>query len=330
MPWAAVGAIAAVASAGAGIAGAAGAFNGDAEAPAARDLSAEAAQSLKAQIDLEPERYAASAKYDPLRAQLKTKSLQAMLEGGSEGPGMIQTYDELLGPWSQRVTTEANTATRKADVTDVRTLGPGMVDAIDAADPASASMRKTLTGDVFAELMSGDQLSPLEKRNVQQAARAAAASRGMGSGQSAALEEATALALTGQALKDKRRAAAASMLGLNKNLVGDPMLMVTGRSSGATGVGANMLGTSLGTATGASGFDPFNAYAQDVNSSNYNAGWSSYLNQKNVNAARQAGGMSLIGSGLSGIGSYAMSQAYNQSPTSSTVGGASSGTVWGF
>ena len=83
------------------------------EAPAPRDYGKETAETLRAQIDLAPEKYAAEAKYAPQYQALQLGLLK------SATPELLQLYKEQIAPTMGEVEAAARSRSRAGDIADI-------------------------------------------------------------------------------------------------------------------------------------------------------------------------------------------------------------------
>lgn len=167
------------------------------------------------------------------------------------------------------------------------------------------------------DLRLGRALSPEQEREATQAARAGFAARGMATGMPSAAAEILARDAYGTARQNERRGFAGSVnqmlvgnenarLGTAGNLLG--VTAGTRQNTAALGMGLGQafvaadpyqraLGSNIPIASqGPSASMTSNAfgqvlgYAGDLYNTNYNAGWSDYLNQQNLGLAQRYGG----------------------------------------
>ena len=292
MPLALVG----IAAAGIGAATAAGAFTPD--TPDARNISAEKRDTLQAQIDLAPARYAATAEYDPKYAELQRSIQRDQLLGtGENDPGQLAMLREIM-PQLQAMQDEATLAQRTSDISAVESLGPRATAAFRAANPEQARLLDELNAGLTEDLAAGGELTPFERRQVEQATRAGQAARGMGVGPVDTFEEALNKTLATRSYKANLRSQGMALAGVNQATSADPFLAILGRSSTASNASQNLLGSAGATGTTAGQFDPLNSYASDLYNTNYNAQAAANIAGANANAGMASG----LFSGLSGIG----------------------------
>ena len=170
------------------------------EAPPPRDYGKETRDSLSAQVELAPQLYASEAKYRPQYANLERG---IMLENLGLDPrlGLLDAFRQVSG--AQKDIQYDSTA---ADIDMIRDLGPALAEAQRQADPEADALRQAIMADASAGLeegagefsqlaqdaredyLSGEGLTALEKRELDQQILEGAASRGM-EGQASTLED---------------------------------------------------------------------------------------------------------------------------------------------
>jgi len=265
-------------------------------APPPRNLAQEGRDTLQAQIDLADPLYQAESKYGPLYADLEVETLRRTLKGNDKNRGLLDLLEEIT-PQISRVTAEQTRAQRGADIRDVLELGPESRRAIEAADPQQAALIAELTRQAQDELSAGAGLDPSLRREVQQGIREGQAARGFGFGPNDLFEEAFSLGTAGQALRDRRRGFAGSVMGLRSQLYGDPFMQILGRPSFNTAQ-SNLLtqqGQGMAASAGPGLFNPFDPYAGDLYNTNYNAAAAAKIAGANATAG-------LIGAGIGAVG----------------------------
>lgn len=274
---------------------------GDVNAPAPRDYGQETRDTLQAQVDLAPDRYAAEREYAPLYADLSAQNVRRLLLGNGQEPGLLDTWEQ-IAPRTQALTDQTQAAQRNADVEALRTLAPQAVQALRDADPQQRALMDALNKAALDDLQAGYGLDPALRDQVTQDVRAAQASRGMGFGNADATAEAFALGDRGLALRTQRQLTAQNQARLNAATGSDPALVVLGRPSQGAGQSQALLGQGQqgAQAAGPSLFNPESAYASDVYNTNFNS-------QAAANIASANNKTALIGAGISAAGSAASS-----------------------
>ncbi len=262
-------------------------------APAPRDLYAEGRDTLQAQIDLAPDQWAANSQYSPLYTDLQTSNVRGALLGRNGQPGLVQTLAD-VAPQFQKVTSDANTAQRGADIADLEKYGADAVAAVRGADPRQQALVDRLNDEAMGGLEAGSGLTPAQAAEIAQRVRGGQASRGVGFGNPDAIAEAFAQGERGLQLQNQRRQFATGIVGVNAATGADPALTLLGRPSNASGAAGNLLQQGSGAvgASGAPGFDPFTSYASDLFNTNYNADAAARIAGANNDAAVVGGAVS--------------------------------------
>ena len=259
------------------------------EAPAPRNYGQETRDTLQAQLDLAPQKYAAEAKYAPQYQALQLGLLK------SATPELLQLYKEQIAPTMGEVEAAARSRSRAGDIADIERLGPQARAAIKAASPEQAALADTLTAQAQSGLAAGSRLTPEQQRMVEQQTRSGLAARGLAQGPSGALQEAVRSQMAGAGLQQQRQQQAMGALGASQGVYGDVFQQVLGRPSQAFAGSQGFLGQ-------AQGFNPgqlFNPESQDA--ANLIGG-----NQQQALAARTASAANttaLIGAGMSAASS---------------------------
>jgi len=165
------------------------------EAPAPRNYGQETRDTLQAQLDLAPQKYAAEAKYAPQYQALQLGLLK------SATPELLQLYKEQIAPTMGEVEAAARSRSRAGDIADIERLGPQARAAIKAASPEQAALADTLTAQAQSGLAAGSRLTPEQQRMVEQQTRSGLAARGLAQGPSGALQEAVRSQMAGAGLQ---------------------------------------------------------------------------------------------------------------------------------
>ena len=267
----------------------------DISAPPPRNIAQEGADTLKSQIELAPDQFAAKAQWDPQYVDLQNANVRRTLLGNGTAPGLLDTL-ETISPRLQASSDAATSAQRERDVADVARLGSKATEAIRSANPELTALRARLMSDATAGLDAGTGLSAEETRQTQQRARAAASARGFGLGPSDAISEVLALGDRGAARQAQRHTFAQQVAGFEAANTTDPFMAILARPSQAGAAGQSLLGQGAGNiaAAGAQKFDPFSAYGSDLNNTNYNADAAARIASGNATAG-------IIGAGLSAL-----------------------------
>lgn len=262
------------------------------DAPDPRNYGQETRDTLQAQIDLMPQRYAAESQYSPLFAQLQAQTARSALLGDQ---GLLSTLEEVQ-PRFAGMSRDAQRAQREADLADVARLGPEAVAALRSADPQQKALVDALNAQAQEELAAGTGLTPGLERQITQNVRAAQASRGLGFGLPDAVVESYTLGDRGLDLQRQRRQFGMQVAGLNQATVADPFLAILGRPSSTGSAAQAFLGQGQQSA-GMSGprlFNPESQYASDVFNTNFNANAAADIASANATSG-------IIGAGLSAL-----------------------------
>lgn len=267
-------------------------FKGGNKAPPPRDLTAEARATMAAELEAAPQILAARQTYDPQYAELETKTLERGLFGTDGNNGQLAIFEQ-TAPRYQQAISDSNTIARRNDLQDYQEFAPGFVTAARNADPENARLLEELTRQAQAELDLNGQASPEEIAASREAVRGAYASRGNLSGSGAITAEMLDRAALRRSRQASARQNAANTSQLRFSQQPNAAAFFSGQGAGPTAAFQGQGG--INTQASASQFDPFNAYAQDLYSSNHNAAWSRYNSKENNRS-------SLIGAGIGALG----------------------------
>jgi hypothetical protein len=259
------------------------------EAPAPRNYGQETRDTLQAQLDLAPQKYAAEAKYAPQYQALQLGLLK------SATPELLQLYKEQIAPTMGEVEAAARSRSRAGDIADIERLGPQARAAIKAASPEQAALADTLTAQAQSGLAAGSRLTPEQQRMVEQQARSGLAARGLAQGPSGALQEAVRSQMAGAGLQQQRQQQAMGALGASQGVYGDVFQQVLGRPSQAFAGSQGFLGQAQGFNPGQL-FNPESQYAANLIGGNQQA-------QLAARTASAANTTALIGAGMSAVSS---------------------------
>ena len=256
-------------------------------APPPRNYGQETRDTLQAQVDLAPQKFAAEQQFSPGYTDLAVQNVQRALGGSSAQPGLVSLLGQ-YGPQLQQYASDSASKQRAADIADIEAYGGRAVQAIRSADPQQQALLTALNDQALSGLNSA-----VNTDEVGRQIRAQQASRGFGFGNSDAIAEAFGRTTAGESLRRGRQGFAQQVAGLNAATAADPAMAVLGRSSGATNQAQSLLGQGQGFSPG-NLFSPESAYAGDVFNTNYNA-----------DAARRIAGANnttqLIGAGISAL-----------------------------
>jgi hypothetical protein len=259
------------------------------EAPAPRNYAAETRDTLQAQLDLAPQKYAAEAQFAP-----KYQALQLGLLKEAT-PELLALYKEQIAPTMGEVEAAARSRSRAGDIADISALGPQARAAIKAASPEQAALADTLTAQAQSGLAAGSRLTPEQQRMVEQQTRSGLAARGLAQGPSGALQEAVRSQMAGAGLQQQRQQQAMGALGASQGVYGDVFQQVLGRPSQAFAGSQSFLGQAQGFNPGQL-FNPESQYAANIMSGNQQS-------QLAARTASAANTTALIGAGMSAASS---------------------------
>jgi len=260
-----------------------------AKTPDDRNYGQEMRQTLEAQIDLAPELFRVESEYRPQYAQLDFDIASEMT------PQMLDLYQNEIGPVLDEMALESQASQREADISAVEDLGPRAAAAFRNMDPDQKRLMQLLNDQAYDQLNAGTSLTAGQGREVEQAARAAQLSRGLGYGVGDAAQEAMAKGYAGEELMRRRQGFAQSMVGMNQATAVDPFQAILGRP-GQNPMQAQAVLGQAGTYNPGQVFNPESAYAGSLYETNYNADAAAKIASANNKAA-------LIGAGIKAVGS---------------------------
>ena len=259
------------------------------EAPAPRNYAAETRDTLQAQLDLAPQKYAAEAQFAP-----KYQALQLGLLKQAT-PELLALYKDQIAPTMGEVEAAARSRSRAGDIADISALGPQARAAIKAASPEQAALADTLTAQAQSGLNAGSRLTPEQQRMVEQQTRSGLAARGLAQGPSGALQEAVRSQMAGAGLQQQRQQQAMGAPGASQGVYGDVFQQVWGRPYQAVAGYQSFLGQAQGFNPGQL-FNPESQYAANIMSGNQQS-------QLAARTASAANTTALIGAGMSAASS---------------------------
>lgn len=263
--------------------------------PVQRDVYREGRDSLQAQVDLAPEVLAAEQRTQPEYGKLQRSQIRDFLLGtGGADRGFLDLYQNEVAPVTSALDRQATRDQRAADIADVGEFGTAAVDAFRSANPQQKALMDAINLDVLNEFNAGYNLSPAEQRLVQESVRTGQADRGMGFGPADVFQEALATSEYGVARKQQRLDNATRVAALNQAVTADPFQLVTGRASGAGGMGLAQMG--LGnSAMGPQYFDPYAAGPMNIFDFNANSKQAANIAAANNKAALASASISALG-----------------------------------
>jgi hypothetical protein len=267
----------------------------DVDAPPPRDYAQETRETLNAQIELAPARFAAESRFGPQYTDLAGNNIRRLLLGSDKAPGLLSTLRE-VSPQMQSLQSDAELAQRQRDIASVEQLGGRAVQALRQSDPQQAALLDALNRDAQAGLDAGTGLTESEANQMTQNIRASQAARGFGMGLPDSVLESYTLGDRGRQIQNERRGFASGVARLNAATGQDPFMAVLGRPSQSVAQGQAFLGQGQSAAQGAgpSLFNPESSYAADVFNTNYNGQAAADIAQANATSSIIAGGLSAL------------------------------------
>jgi hypothetical protein len=269
------------------------------EAPPPRDLGQETRDTLQAEVELAPQRYAAEAQYRPLYNQLDLQSLNDVLYGAGGRRGLLDIYEKDIAPGMSAVERQSQDLQRQADIGAVEKYGPRATAAMRAVNPEQTRLLDAITSQSIGDVQAGYNLPSGLQSAVNQGARAAQASRGLGFGPSDAYSETLAQSEAANQWRGQNLDRGMRVAATNAATQTDPFLAILGRPASSPAAAQGLLGSSLGQSGQSGGriagmFDPYSGYAQDLYNTNYNAEAAARIAASNAKAG-------IISSGLSAL-----------------------------
>lgn len=213
--------------------------------------------------------------------------------------GLLDLYTNDIAPQlgaSERAQTSLQ---RTNDIADVARLGPEAMAAMRASDTGTTALLDQLTKAAGEGMDAGSSLGPLQ-RQFEQQIRSGQSARGMGYGPGDVYNEGLGVAQFGQQLKQQREQQAGNVVGMRKQIYGDPFERILNRQGSGQGMNSQAMQQAMGMGQGGimSFLNPESGYAQDLHNTNFNAMISAAMaNANNKNA--------MIGAGIQAFGSMA-------------------------
>ena len=258
------------------------------EAPKARNYGNEMRDTLQAQIDLMPQLMAAERRFGPMQADLRMGIAESI------SPRLLSLYENQINPALSRMDAAASRRQRAADISDFEELGPRATQAMLDADPERAKLLGRLTDQADQELSLGGKLSAFEKRQIEQDVMASRSATGMAYGPSTSSYLPLAQQQGRQQRLRDRQSFAGKVAGMRTQMLGDPFLQITGRSSRVNhGSGGGIFGQTQGLGTQL--FNPESNYAGGLYNANAQAQLAARSATASNRAALGAGFMGMIG-----------------------------------
>lgn len=265
------------------------------DAPAPRNYAQETADTLRTQLELAPQKYAAEAQFAPKYQALTIDMLKQAT------PELLKLYEEQIAPAMGRTEAASRAASRAGDIADIARLGPQAREAIRGAAPEQTRIADILAQNATSNLLAGSRLTPEQQRMAQQQARVASSARGMAQGPNAALQEALRSQMVGAGLQQQRQQQAMGALQAGQGVYGDVFQQVLGRPSQAFAGSQGFLGQAQGFNPGQL-FQPESAYAANIYGGNQQAA----LGAASAGASATSGLLGGLFGGLGAIGGGAL------------------------
>jgi hypothetical protein len=226
------------------------------DAPAPRNYAQETRDTLQAQLDLAPQKYAAEAQYAPQYQALQLGMLKSAM------PQLLDIYGQ-AAPRLGQIESAARSASRAGDIADIASLGPQARAAIRASNPDQAAMIDRMTAQANSGLAAGSNLTPEQQNMVTQQLRSGSAARGLANQPSGAMQESVRSQMMGAGLQQQRSQQAMQAIGASQGMYGDVFQQILGRPSQAFGATGAMTGQAQGFNPGQL-FNPESQYAANL------------------------------------------------------------------
>jgi hypothetical protein len=267
------------------------------QAPPARNLAQEAEDTFNVYKKEAPEQYALESEYQPKYAALDTRIM------GDTAKSTLDLFESDIYPRTSKLEADAATAQRRADIEDVARFGADSNAAFRSASPVGTKLfdqfsneagngsnmdiETELRRQALEDLQKGGSLTPEEIRLSDQGVARNFSDRGIGKSNPAMFTTALNRVQYSEGRKAQRQSVAQSIdqyvqqsranrLNLANAATSAetaPLMSIIGKPVTTPGVAqANFTNSSYTQASAPQlGFDPFNAYAQDLYNTNYNA-----------------------------------------------------------
>lgn len=268
------------------------------DAPPARNLGQETKDSLQAEIDLAPQRYAMEAQYRPQYDALEMQSFQNALYGTGGNKGLLDIYTQDIAPRMNQLDLQSQAGQREADIAAVEKYGPRATAAMRAVNPQQTALLDAITNQSLSDVQAGYNLPQGLRDTVNQSSRAGQAARGLGFGPSDAYAETLAQSDAANQWRGQNLDRGMRVAATNAATQTDPFLAILGRPASSPAAAQGLLNQGLGLGGQSQSvynrFDPMNAYAQDLFNTNYNAQAAANIASSNAKAG-------IISSGLGAL-----------------------------
>lgn len=227
-------------------------------------------------------------KYGPQYQQLQMDMLKQSL------PDLLKLYGE-AAPGMANAENASRMISRTGDIQSIEQLGPRARAAMAAANPDQARLVDTMTNQANAGLAAGSQLTPEQRRNIEQQVRGAFSSRGLALSPGAGVQEIVRSQMAGMGMQQQRQQSAGQALAAGQAFYGDPFAQILGRPSQAFGAGGSLIGGAQGMSPGRI-FNPESSLSANIMNNNYQG-------QLAANTASASNKTALIGAGIEAAGS---------------------------
>jgi len=212
-------------------------------APAPIDPGESALDYIKGMADpeLQEKILSSEREYRPQYQALNLQEMLGYLQGTGGEMGMLDMQDLAAGR-TEGLRSDVTSRQREADIADVEGLGTRATAALRASDPLMEALIGKQTGltDELYDRAGG--LSPQQKRQADQQAREAFASRGRVGDNSAVAAEILNREEFKRANRAEAQQSAAQTYGMYKGTAADPFQAILGRPSGSLNQGLNTAG----------------------------------------------------------------------------------------
>jgi len=217
------------------------------------DTGEDARSYIEAMTDpvLQEKQISAEREYRPQYQELNLQDMLGYLQGSGGQMGMLD-MQELAAGRTEGLRADVTSRQREADIADVEGLGTRATAALRASDPLMEALIGKQTGltDELYDRAGG--LSPQQKRQADQQAREAFASRGRVGDNSAVAAEILNREEFKRANRAEAQQAAAQTYNMYKGSSADPFQAILGRASGSLNQGlatAGQAGSAVGQST---------------------------------------------------------------------------------
>jgi len=239
--------------------------------------------------------YENQAKYGPGLLAQQQKGTESLLLGDPANGtrGLLDIYSNEIAPRFSAADRASSAASREADISDVEKYGQRAVEAFRSANPQQQKLLGSLNTQVSDDLDAGYGFGSPERRLIRESVMSGQADRGFGTGDPSDVY-AQAMAESGYGVQrhQQRLDNAMKLTGINQATTGDPFQLVTGRSSGAGGLG--LLGQAGNTSSSVN--DSLFGMGTNLLDWNANAGATEAISKANNMAGLAGAGISAAGS----------------------------------